>query len=337
VCENHFVVAIEHVTKSSSLSPDVVGATFMAAGSSAPELFASLMGVVFKDSKDVGVGTVVGSTVFNMLIIVGVSILVSPGQEILVSGRSMMRDGTFYFCSLLILVGFMADGLLSWTDSFIMVIFYMIYIVTLLNWQRIKHIIPKCMARCGCCGNVENIFSDEELNKFDDLESKTKNPTHDKVEKNDVSVSSTSASKKNNQDELDVDAEQADMSPPPSSDTRFCVLATKMFFCPFENLFKYTIPEIQGDNQTRLIGSFVASLLWLFVLVFLMIEWAEKTGCLLNISETVMGLTVTAIGTSAPDALSSFITAKNGKDGKEFITKKNKSSTKLFLFLFLNH
>ena len=46
-----------------------------------------------------------------------------------------------------------------------------------------------------------------------------------------------------------------------------------------------------------------------------MIEWAEKTGCLINISETVMGLTVTAIGTSAPDALSSFITAKNGKDG----------------------
>lgn len=40
----------------------------MAAGSSAPELFTSLAGVVV--DSDVGVGTIVGSAVFNILVIV---------------------------------------------------------------------------------------------------------------------------------------------------------------------------------------------------------------------------------------------------------------------------
>lgn len=41
----------------------------MAAGASSPELFSSLIGVL-KES-DVGVGTVVGSEMFNLLIIIG--------------------------------------------------------------------------------------------------------------------------------------------------------------------------------------------------------------------------------------------------------------------------
>ena len=68
VCEHHFVVAIEQVVESSSLSPDVVGATVMAAGTSAPELFASVMGVIFQETRDVGVGTVIGKETFCRLL-----------------------------------------------------------------------------------------------------------------------------------------------------------------------------------------------------------------------------------------------------------------------------
>ena len=44
----------------------------MAAGSSAPELFTSLAGVA--KTSDVGVGTIVGSAVFNLLVIVALSV-----------------------------------------------------------------------------------------------------------------------------------------------------------------------------------------------------------------------------------------------------------------------
>ena len=56
----------------------------------------------------------------------------------------------------------------------------------------------------------------------------------------------------------------------------------------------------------------LSSIAWLGVLVYYMISWAEKAGCLLGISETLMGLTVTAIGTSGPDAIASLIVAKEG-------------------------
>uniref|UniRef100_A0A3Q3B4X3 Sodium/calcium exchanger membrane region domain-containing protein n=1 Tax=Kryptolebias marmoratus TaxID=37003 RepID=A0A3Q3B4X3_KRYMA len=70
VCDVYFVPSLEKVSENLHLSQDVAGATFMAAGSSAPELFTSLIGV-FITKGDVGVGTIVGSAVFNILVIIG--------------------------------------------------------------------------------------------------------------------------------------------------------------------------------------------------------------------------------------------------------------------------
>jgi Ca2+/Na+ antiporter len=61
--------------KRTGVSDDVGGATFMAAGGSAPELFTSLIGT-FSESS-VGFGTIVGSAVFNVLFVIGMCALFS--------------------------------------------------------------------------------------------------------------------------------------------------------------------------------------------------------------------------------------------------------------------
>ena len=48
------------------MSPDVAGATLMAIGTSSPELFINIIGT-FVTQGDIGVGTIVGSAVFNAL------------------------------------------------------------------------------------------------------------------------------------------------------------------------------------------------------------------------------------------------------------------------------
>lgn len=48
------------------MTNDVAGATFMAAATSAPELFVNVIGT-FITEGDIGVGTIVGSAVFNIL------------------------------------------------------------------------------------------------------------------------------------------------------------------------------------------------------------------------------------------------------------------------------
>lgn len=61
ICDDFFVPSLEAISEKLDLSEDVAGATFMAAGSSAPELFTSVAGVTA--DSDVGVGTIVGYVV----------------------------------------------------------------------------------------------------------------------------------------------------------------------------------------------------------------------------------------------------------------------------------
>ena len=59
VCDEFFVPALDVIIDVTGVSEDVAGATFMAAGGSAPELFTSVIGV-FVAFSDVGIGTIVG-------------------------------------------------------------------------------------------------------------------------------------------------------------------------------------------------------------------------------------------------------------------------------------
>merc|ERR1711903_285900 len=83
------------------ISPDVAGATLMAAGGSAPELFTSLIGTF--SGSDVGFGTIVGSAVFNVLFVIGMCAIFS--KEILeLTWWPLARDCSFYAISLIFLM-----------------------------------------------------------------------------------------------------------------------------------------------------------------------------------------------------------------------------------------
>lgn len=73
--------ALEVLVQRWQIDPDIAGATFMAAGGSAPELFTSFIGT-FNQSA-VGFGTIVGSAVFNVLFVIGTCAVASE-----VSSRS---------------------------------------------------------------------------------------------------------------------------------------------------------------------------------------------------------------------------------------------------------
>ena len=74
VCDEYFCPSLEIISEALHLSEDVAGATFMAAGSSAPELFTALV-TIYVAPGDQGVGTIVGSAIFNLCVIVGLSCL----------------------------------------------------------------------------------------------------------------------------------------------------------------------------------------------------------------------------------------------------------------------
>ncbi|XP_053330701.1 sodium/potassium/calcium exchanger 4 isoform X2 [Spea bombifrons] len=127
VCDDFFVPSLEKICERLHLSEDVAGATFMAAGSSTPELFASVIGV-FITHDDVGVGTIVGSAVFNILCIIGVC-GVFAGQVVRLTWWSLFRDSVYYTLSILALIIFIYDEIIEWWESLILIIMYSIYIL----------------------------------------------------------------------------------------------------------------------------------------------------------------------------------------------------------------
>ncbi|KAM6905834.1 sodium/potassium/calcium exchanger 4 [Lycodopsis pacificus] len=126
-CDEYFVTALEKICEKLDLSEDVAGATFMAAGSSAPELFASVIGV-FITHGDVGVGTIVGSAVFNILCIIGVCGIFA-GQVVILTWWAVFRDSFYYTLSVLALIAFIYDGKIEWWESLILVVMYVGYIL----------------------------------------------------------------------------------------------------------------------------------------------------------------------------------------------------------------
>uniref|UniRef100_A0A452TEP0 Solute carrier family 24 member 4 n=1 Tax=Ursus maritimus TaxID=29073 RepID=A0A452TEP0_URSMA len=109
------------------LSEDVAGATFMAAGSSTPELFASVIGV-FITRGDVGVGTIVGSAVFNILCITGVCGLFA-GQVVRLTWWAVCRDSVYYTLSVIVLIAVSYRPCPSLWEGLVLIILYALYIL----------------------------------------------------------------------------------------------------------------------------------------------------------------------------------------------------------------
>ncbi|KAK7929337.1 hypothetical protein WMY93_005732 [Mugilogobius chulae] len=115
VCDEFFVPALTVITEKLEISDDVAGATFMAAGGSAPELFTSVIGV-FVSHSNVGIGTIVGSAVFNILFVIGMCALFS--KEVLnLTWWPLFRDVSFYIVGLLMLIYFFLDNQITVWES----------------------------------------------------------------------------------------------------------------------------------------------------------------------------------------------------------------------------
>ncbi|XP_075415041.1 sodium/potassium/calcium exchanger 2 isoform X2 [Tenrec ecaudatus] len=127
VCDEFFVPSLTVITEKLGISDDVAGATFMAAGGSAPELFTSLIGVFIAHSN-VGIGTIVGSAVFNILFVIGMCALFS--REILnLTWWPLFRDVSFYIVDLIMLIIFFLDNVIMWWESLLLLSAYFTYVI----------------------------------------------------------------------------------------------------------------------------------------------------------------------------------------------------------------
>ena len=66
-----------NIAKSLNISEKIIGLTILAVGTSLPELITSVMAAL-KGNSDIAIGNILGSNIFNMLLIIGVSSYIKP-------------------------------------------------------------------------------------------------------------------------------------------------------------------------------------------------------------------------------------------------------------------
>merc|ERR1712232_288733 len=67
--------------------------------------------------SDAGIGVVVGSEIFNLLIIVGASVLFAPVLPLQIERAPFTRDCTFYFISIVLLYWALLDHAISFFEA----------------------------------------------------------------------------------------------------------------------------------------------------------------------------------------------------------------------------
>uniref|UniRef100_H2YL74 Sodium/calcium exchanger membrane region domain-containing protein n=1 Tax=Ciona savignyi TaxID=51511 RepID=H2YL74_CIOSA len=392
VCDEFFVPALEVITRRLSISDDVAGATFMAAGGSAPELFTSVIGV-FLAKSNVGIGTIVGSAVFNILFVIGMCSLFSH-QILQLTWWPLLRDCTFYIISLIVLIVAFSNSYIEIQESIGLMIIYAAYVTFMKfnkpieTWVKAKigasrhttdagksvlavmnsiskpdepkdkvtfsyGIVQLMMhtldpvteggystlcAKCKLISeshrhNSSQLYAIARMKRISprmartltkrgstDLVPKSNNPgmtsPHDppmRMLDSENEVKYLNFRLKLIEKLSDIPEEEMndtlDLSWPTTNAKR-CVY---LFIAPIMYALWITLPDVRNPKREKwFMFSFFGSIFWIAGFSYLMVWWAHQVGETIGFSETVMGLTFLAAGTSVPDLITSVIVARKG-------------------------
>ncbi len=110
----------------------VIGLTIVACGTSMPEFFVSLTSAIH-GSADMAIGNVVGSNIFNTLLIVGVAAVVAP---MIIARSTVRKDIPVAFMSSILLGVMCLDGVISRIDAAIMFVCFLLFMAYTIRSAR---------------------------------------------------------------------------------------------------------------------------------------------------------------------------------------------------------
>ncbi|KAE9524794.1 hypothetical protein AGLY_014844 [Aphis glycines] len=299
VCDHYFVKSLDRICEELKVSPDVAGATFMAAGSSAPELATVVIGV-FLAKDDIGVSGVIGSAVFNIMFVIAICGLASTTVTYL-----------------------------NWVESSMLLLAYVIYCVALYYnlyleaWANTWN-LPFPPRNHG---QINELFADQQTSDIKEGQEQiqltgTKSPTgYDTTGSTGIDQQEQNQQQQNQQIQQNPDyyipkvyheADEVNPLLKPENGNILHVIQWAVMYPIYFSCY-YTMPDCRKEIFKNWYGlTFVISMLWISVYSYIMVWMITVIGNTLGIPDTVMGLTFVAAGVSVPDALSSLSVVKEG-------------------------
>lgn len=342
ICDLYFLTSIEYIGNILNLPADIAGATFMALGTSAPELFVALIGV-FIAEDDIGTSTILGSAVFNLIFvpsICGFAIYLCGMKYPKINKYAILRDAIFYIIAITTLVLALKDNEIDWIESTCMLSLYCIYVTILYFNAQLGELVeedsdsetsettdsersPLLQSKDY---NAEYNFTKSEkhaLTKSADwlenggagrLRSKGSFLTRPIGRSNSIRASairngSMLGLPNGNNGYLPIDPKVAIKEEPcgmPENWTESHILL-KIVCMPIVLLIKLTVPK---PNKHNYFLTFIISILWISGFTYMAVWLVTIIGYTLQLPQTVIGLTILAAGASIPEVISSVIVVK---------------------------
>lgn len=252
---DRFVVILCELSERLRLPKNVAGATLMAAGASSPELFSNIVSVYITKS-DLGFGTIVGSEVFNHLVIVGGVAWCRDGPQRL-DPATCVRDTGAYLLSLGLLLLAVSDVNRRNSDGAVVVI----------RFVTTAPLVAGYAAYVFLCSEVGRGLLTRWVGP---------GPVKDEEEAEPL----LPCNEESNQEDQKSLANA---------------------------VVRWTLP-----SSAPYLGSLVA-VVWMSALAYVMVVVLERVARDCGVSTAIVGITVSAVGTSWPNYVSSTAAARRGE------------------------
>lgn len=137
---DYFVEGASKIAQSLRVSPLLIGLTIVAFGTSAPEASVSFI-AAFEGNSDVAIGNVVGSNIFNITFILGVTALVFP---LMVQSETIRKEIPFALLGSVALILLISDiqlqsldsNLITRTEGIILLLFFAVFLYYIFEVAR---------------------------------------------------------------------------------------------------------------------------------------------------------------------------------------------------------
>ncbi|CAH1717086.1 unnamed protein product [Chironomus riparius] len=126
ICDEYFMASIHVFCHKLKIKHELASGTFMTMATSMPELCISCVGTFISDGG-IGIGTIVGSAIFNILVITACCGILTRSIN-KVDVYLLSRDCIFYALSIIGLIAVIYDHLIMWHEAALMVAGYGVYL-----------------------------------------------------------------------------------------------------------------------------------------------------------------------------------------------------------------
>lgn len=300
ICEAYFVPSLELISEVLKVPSDVAGATFMAIGTSAPELFSSVIGA-FLTEGDIGVGAIVGSAVFNVIGVTGIAGLAVWNESVSIDWYPISRDCLAYTLSIIALIVILIDNTVTWYEAVILLVMFVGYILMMVFNSRLQDFSLDKMEKVKSA--IRNRRSSEKTPLLWHHPSSLKKVEYDKNQNKKLIPVCPDPTMK--------EVEKYSVWRFPEQGCLRRIAWVLMW--PSAFLLFVTIPDCRQERFRRFfLFTFSLSVMWIAALTYISVWMVTLIGFTFGIPDSIAGLTILAVGTSVPEIMSSVIVVREG-------------------------